>query len=229
MVYILSIESATSVCSVALHGDGKLLKLSEVDQENSHAKQLMLLTEDLFLQVGLKPKDLSAVAVSSGPGSYTGLRIGVSVAKGLAFAFNLPLIGVDTLEALALQGLPYCGDNDYVIPMLDARRMEVYTSVFGASGNIIESSHPLEIDLNPFLKYLETGQVFFIGDGLVKLKKILDHKNSVFLSNLNSSDSVGQLAFKKYQDKSFENIAYFEPNYLKEFRVLTSKKNPFLL
>ena len=229
MALILSIESATSICSVALHNEGVLLKLSEYNQENSHARQLMILIEDLFLQVGLKPGDLSAVAVSSGPGSYTGLRIGVSVAKGIAFAYDLPIIAVDTLTGLAFQAFPFCRENDFVIPLLDARRMEVYTSVFGAEGKIFEPSHPLEIDLNPFLKYLEMGKVFFLGDGLEKLKSILEHKNSVFLPNLNSAVSIGPLAFKKFLDKSFEDIAYFEPNYLKEFRVLASKKNPLLI
>jgi tRNA threonylcarbamoyladenosine biosynthesis protein TsaB len=229
MALILSIESATSICSVALHREGVLLKLSEYDQENSHARQLMILIEDLFLQVGLKPGDLSAVAVSSGPGSYTGLRIGVSVAKGIAFAYDLPLIAVNTLTGLAFQAFPLCRDNNFVIPLLDARRMEVYTSVFGSDGKVFEPSHPLEIDGNPFLKYLETGKVYFLGDGLEKLKSILEHKNSVFLPNLNSAVSIGPLAFKKFLDKSFEDIAYFEPNYLKEFRVLASKKNPLLI
>jgi len=229
MALILSIESATSICSVALHKEGKLLMLSEVDQENAHARQLMLLIEDLFLQAGVKTLDLAAVAVSSGPGSYTGLRIGVSVAKGLAFALDLPLIAVDTLTALAYPAFGLCGENDFVIPLLDARRMEVYTSVFGATGKMIEPSHPLEMDGNLFLKYLEKGKVFFLGDGLEKLKGVLDHVNAVYLSNLNSADSVGLLAYQKFLDKSFEDIAYFEPNYLKEFRVLASKKNPLLI
>lgn len=229
MALILSIESATSICSVALHREGKLLILSEVDQENVHARQLMLLIEDLFLQAGVKTSDLAAVSVSSGPGSYTGLRIGVSVAKGLAFAHDLPLIAVDTLTALAFQAFGLCGQNDFVIPLLDARRMEVYTSVFGALGKMIEPSHPIEMEVNSFLNYLEEGNVFFLGDGLEKLKGILDHKNAVFLSNLNSADSVGQLAYQKFLKKSFEDIAYFEPNYLKEFRVLASKKNPLLI
>ena len=206
-----------------------MLMLSEVDQENAHARQLMLLIEDLFLQAGVKTSDLAAVAVSSGPGSYTGLRIGVSVAKGLAFAHDLPLIAVDTLSALAYPAFGLCGENDFVIPLLDARRMEVYTSVFGATGKMIEPSHPLEIDVNPFFKYLEGGKVFFLGDGLEKLKGVLVHANAVYLSNLNSADSVGQLAYQKYLDKAFEDIAYFEPNYLKEFRVLASKKNPLLI
>jgi len=136
---------------------------------------------------------------------------------------------VDTLRALASQAFGLCGENDFVIPLLDARRMEVYTSVFGAAGKMIESSHPLEIDVNPFFKYLETGKVFFLGDGLEKLKGVFGHANAVYLSNLNSADSVGQLAYQKYLDKAFEDIAYFEPNYLKEFRVLASKKNPLLI
>jgi tRNA threonylcarbamoyladenosine biosynthesis protein TsaB len=229
MALILSIESSTSICSVALHRDGELMKLSEHDQENAHAKQLMLLIEKMFLQVGLKPYELAAVAVSSGPGSYTGLRIGVSVAKGLAFGHDLPLISVDTLTALAFQVISSCGDNDFVIPLLDARRMEVYTSVFGQGGKIIEVSHPLEVVENPFLKYLEKGKVYFLGDGLEKLKGVLVHQNSVYLPNLNSADSVGKLAYKKFHNNNFEDIAYFEPNYLKEFRVLASKKNPLFI
>jgi tRNA threonylcarbamoyladenosine biosynthesis protein TsaB len=229
MALILSIESATSICSVALHRDGEMLLLSEYDQENAHARQLMLLIEGIFKELGMKPADLAAVAVSSGPGSYTGLRIGVSVAKGLAFAFGLPFIAVDTLEGLASQAFFLCGKNDFVIPLLDARRMEVYTSVFDGAGKLIEPSHPLEIIENPFLNYHEIGKVYFLGDGLAKLTDILSHENAVFLPNLNSASSIGSLAFKKYLHKSFEDIAYFEPNYLKEFRVLTSKKNPLLL
>lgn len=228
MALILSIESATSVCSVALHRDGELLLISERDQENAHAKQLMLSIEDVFLRLGLKPDEIDAVAVSSGPGSYTGLRIGVSVAKGLAFAHDLHMIAVDSLTGLATQALPLCTQNDFVVPLMDARRMEVYTSVIEAGGKVIEPSHPLEIDRNPFLKYLEAGKVFFLGDGLEKLKDILDHKNSVYLPNLNSAVSIGTIAYKKFLDNSFEEIAYFEPNYLKEFRVLASKKNPLL-
>lgn len=229
MSLILSIETATSICSVALHREGKLLKQAEQNQENAHARLLLPMIEDLFLQLELKPSDLAAVAVSSGPGSYTGLRIGVSVAKGLAFANDLPFIAIDTLAALASQALPQCGNENFVIPLLDARRMEVYTGVFGVGGRLIEPSHPLEISVNPFLKYLDKGQVFFLGDGLEKLKGILDHSNSVFLPNLNSSFAIGPLAYRKFIDRSFEDIAYSEPNYLKEFRVLTSKKNPLLI
>jgi tRNA threonylcarbamoyladenosine biosynthesis protein TsaB len=229
MALILSIETATTICSVALHREGKLVRFSELDQENVHAKHLMLSVEGIFNESGLKPSDLAAVAISSGPGSYTGLRIGVSVAKGLAFAFNIPLIAVDTLEALAYQASPLCDSNDIIIPFLDARRMEVYTAVYNGNVENLESLHALEVEENPFRNYLENGRVFFLGDGLKKLKPFLDHKNAVFLSNLNSAVSVGILAFQKFSKGCFEDIAYFEPNYLKEFRVLASKKNPLLI
>jgi tRNA threonylcarbamoyladenosine biosynthesis protein TsaB len=229
MPLILSIESATSVCSVALHEGGKLLGLMELHQENAHAKKLMLLIESLFRKLGLNSKDLAAVAVSSGPGSFTGLRIGVSVAKGLAYAHNIPLIGVDTLLALAHQLIPVCSDGDHVIPMMDARRMEVYAAIMSFRGEIIESPHPLIVEENLFLDYLNKGKVYFIGDGVEKLREILVHPNAVFPNVLNSSKSMGELAFEKFQNNMFEDIAYFEPNYLKEFRVIASKKNPLMI
>lgn len=229
MVLILSIESATTVCSVALHQNGEILGLMEINQENVHAKKLMLLIESLFAKLGLNTKNLNAVAVSSGPGSYTGLRIGVSIAKGLAFAHDIPLIGIDTLNALAQQVIPFCGSGDVIIPMLDARRMEIYMSIVSSSGEIIEASQPLIVEENPFLKYLNNGKVYFIGDGVGKLRAILDHQNAFFPNVLNSSKSMGGLAFGKYKKKEFEDLAYFEPNYLKEFRVIASKKNPLII
>lgn len=229
MPLILSIESATSVCSVALHQNGKLLGLMELHQENIHAKKLMLLIESLFQKLGINSKDLAAVAVSSGPGSYTGLRIGASIAKGIAYGNDLPLIGVDTLLALAHQLISVCSEGDIIIPMMDARRMEVYTSIVSSSGEIIKSSHPLIVDDNPFLGYLSNVKVYFIGDGVDKLREILTHPNAVFPNVLNSSKSMGELAYEKFQKNEFEDIAYFEPNYLKEFRVIASKKNPLII
>ncbi|WP_373497385.1 tRNA (adenosine(37)-N6)-threonylcarbamoyltransferase complex dimerization subunit type 1 TsaB [Aquiflexum sp.] len=229
MALILSIESATSVCSVALHQNGNFLGLMELNQENVHAKKLLLLIESLFKNLGINTKDLDAVAVSSGPGSYTGLRIGVSVAKGLVYAHDIPLIGVDTLLALAHQIIPVSSDGDVIIPLIDARRMEVYTSIVSYRGEIIESPHPLILNDNPFLEYLNNGKVYFIGDGVEKLKEILDHQNAVFPNVLNSSKSMGTLAFEKFQKNEFEDLAYFEPNYLKEFRVIASKKNPLII
>lgn len=229
MALILSIESATSVCSVALHQNGEFLGLMEINQENVHAKKLVLLIESLVQNLGFMTKDLDAVAVSSGPGSYTGLRIGVSIAKGLSYALDIPLIGVDTLTTLAHQVIPLCGDGDVIIPMLDARRMEIYMSIVSSNGEIIEASQPLIVENNPFLKYLNNGKVYFIGDGVGKLRSILDHENALFPNVLNSSKSMGGLAFVKFQKKEFEDLAYFEPNYLKEFRVIASKKNPLVI
>lgn len=229
MALILSIETSTTVCSVALHREGQLLCIFELHEENAHAGKLMLLIEDLFKRSGFGPKDLQAVAVSAGPGSYTGLRIGVSLAKGFSYAQNIPLIGVDALEALAVRALPFCSPKDVVIPMLDARRMEIYTSVISGDGSVIEPSHPLVVEDNPFENYLSKGKVFFLGDGLPKLKHVLGHSQAVFLSIFNSAISVGELAFEKFKKGQFEDVAYFEPNYLKDFRVIPSKKNPLLL
>lgn len=229
MALILSIESSTTVCSVAIHENGELLGIMELHQDNVHSQKLMLLVRDLMERVGLMPGELQAVAVSSGPGSYTGLRIGVSIAKGLAFAHQIPLIGVDTLEAMAQQVTPFVREADLIIPMMDARRMEVYTAVFDASLRKLEPVEPRVIESNPFLEYLIERRIFFLGDGVKKLKEILTHPQSVFLEKFNSAASVGELAFKKFEEKKFEDLAYFEPNYLKEFRVIASKKNPFLV
>ncbi|MFD2200598.1 tRNA (adenosine(37)-N6)-threonylcarbamoyltransferase complex dimerization subunit type 1 TsaB [Shivajiella indica] len=229
MALILSIESSTTACSVAIHEKGGLLGIMELHQDNVHGQKLLLLVKDLMERIGLKSSDLQAVAVSSGPGSYTGLRIGVSIAKGLAFAHHIPLIGVDTLAALAYQVRPFIQDNDLIIPMMDARRMEVYMAVYDAMFKEIEPVQPRVIESNPFLDYLKERRVFYIGDGVNKMKEVLSHPNSVFLEKLNSSLTVGELAYKKFEQKLFEDIAYFEPNYLKEFRVIASKKNPFLV
>lgn len=225
MSLILSIETATSICSVSLHQEGRLLALYELDQENAHGKKLLLLIDDLFRYTNLNSSDLSAIAVSSGPGSYTGLRIGISIAKGLAYAHNVPLISVDSLHAMAHSLIGIAGKNDTVIPMLDARRMEVYTSVFSSTGELIKGPYPLIIEDNPFVEYLNSGRVFFLGDGVGKLRKILEHENAVFLNLLNSSRSVGEIGYRKYLLNDFVDTAYFEPNYLKDFKVIASKKN----
>ncbi|WP_040481075.1 tRNA (adenosine(37)-N6)-threonylcarbamoyltransferase complex dimerization subunit type 1 TsaB [Mariniradius saccharolyticus] len=225
-VTILSIETASQICSVALHRDGVLLGHSELNIENAHGAKLLRLIEGLFSELSMNIAQIQAVAVSAGPGSYTGLRIGVSTAKGICFAQDIPLIGVDTLEAMACQVTNSVDPVSYIIPMLDARRKEVYTAVFGSDGGVLKPSHALIVDTNPFLDLLESGKVYFVGDGVEKLKTVLGHANSVFMEGRNSAIGVGVLAYKKYLDGKFEDLAYFEPNYLKEFRVIASKKNP---
>jgi tRNA threonylcarbamoyladenosine biosynthesis protein TsaB len=225
MSLILSIETATSVCSVSLHQKGRLLALHELDQENAHGKKLLLLIDDLFKYTNLNSSDLSAIAVSSGPGSYTGLRIGVSIAKGLAYAHNLRIISVDSLHAMAHLFIDIAGKNDTIIPMIDARRMEVYTSIFSSTGELINGPYPLIIEDNPFMEYLKKGKVFFVGDGVGKLREVLEHENAVFPNLLSSSRAVGEIAYRKYLINEFVDTAYFEPNYLKDFKVIASKKN----
>lgn len=228
MALILSIETATKVCSVAVHQKGILLGINEIHLDNVHSQKIMGLISSLLEQLGVESQKLDAIAVSSGPGSYTGLRIGVSVAKGLAYALDIPLIGVPTLEALASQVIPFCEKSDHIIPMIDARRMEVYAIVSDYNGSVLEKAAPVVLESNPYINYLEKSLVYFLGDGAEKAKEVLSHQNARFLSNLNSSKSLGNIAYQKFLESEFEDLAYFEPNYLKEFRVLTSKKNPFL-
>lgn len=228
MSLILSIETATSVCSVALHSYGELIQLEEINQANSHGRLIMEMIDKVVLNSGYKREDLQAVAVSNGPGSYTGLRIGVSTAKGIAFGLGVPLISIDTLQALAKQISSECQIGDLIIPMIDARRMEVYTSVFDHELNVIHPLSPVVVNDNVFLNYLEKGKVVFLGDGVDKVKKILEHSNAVFLDFQNSASTIGELANEKFVKKQFEDLAYFEPNYLKEFQVIKSMKNPLL-
>ena len=196
----------------------------ELFQENVHGQKLMPLIEALLSQVGVEVDELDAVAVSKGPGSYTGLRIGVSTAKGLAFAQDIPIIGVDTLDALALRVKPFVTPADFVVPMIDARRMEVYCKVLDGGMEELSALVPKLIDESSFEYYLSKGRVFFLGDSNPKVRDVIRHENAVFLSLFNSSVSVGEIASLKYKESEFEDLAYFEPNYLKEFRVVKAKK-----
>ena len=229
MSCILSIESTTSVCSVALHQSGNLLALMELQKENVHSRELMLLVAQIMERSGISVEQLDAVAVSSGPGSYTGLRIGVSIAKGLAFAQDIPLIGVDTLKALAKRAQSFVFGDSHIIPMLDARRMEVYVTVFDKNLQVVSPLTPKVIENeNPYMDLLERGPVYFVGDGVAKLENLLNHSNAMLLKLLPSAETVGFLAYDKFKEGVFEDLAYFEPNYLKDFRVISAKKNLLL-
>jgi tRNA threonylcarbamoyladenosine biosynthesis protein TsaB len=229
MSLLIAIESSTSVCSVTLCRQGAVISTIALNQPNVHAQKLVLLIEQLFEQTGLVARDLDAVAVSAGPGSYTGLRIGVSVAKGLSYALEIPLIAVDTLKALAWQALSYAGETDVVIPMMDARRMEVYAAAYGKGGKQLMATQALILDHNPFDSVIDKGKAIYIGDGVAKAKEVLAHPDAVFLNLPCCSRTVASLAYAKYEKKEFEDKVYFEPNYLKDFRILQSKKNPLLL
>jgi tRNA threonylcarbamoyladenosine biosynthesis protein TsaB len=216
MATLLCIETATTNCSVALSVDGKIISLQE-DNNNkySHAERLHNYIDAVIKKSGLKRAQLEAVAVSKGPGSYTGLRIGVSAAKGLCFALDIPLISTSTLETLANQ---VKNDDGVIIPLLDARRMEVYSAVFSKNKEQIRRTKAEVIHKDSFLKFLNEGNVYFIGDGVEKFKAICNHKNAIFIENkLPSANEMGLLANNKYKKSDIENVAYFEPYYLKDF------------
>lgn len=229
MARILSIETSTSICSVAIHEQGELLALAEIKEPGAHAEKLVLLVDEVFEKAGLNFTDLDAVAVSQGPGSYTGLRIGVSTAKGIAYAMEIPLIGINTLQAMAAS--QRVAPGDYVVAVLDARRKEVYTQTFGDSRQELSPIEAVVLEEGVFASILEKGRVYFVGDGVEKVKEEVKSTNALFIADWAisiSAKNMGVLAFEKYASKEWEDLAYFVPNYLKEFKALQSTKNPLL-
>ncbi|QCE41604.1 tRNA (adenosine(37)-N6)-threonylcarbamoyltransferase complex dimerization subunit type 1 TsaB [Psychroserpens sp. NJDZ02] len=223
MAYILNIETSTTNCSVSLSNKGETLVLKE-DYGNgySHAEKLHVYIEEVLNEANITASHLDAIAVSKGPGSYTGLRIGVSAAKGLAYALEKPLISVSTLEALAYQ---IKAESGVIIPMLDARRLEVYSAIFDASYNLVRAIEAQILDESAFKKELVSGKVYFVGDGVEKTEKLINHQNAVFIENkLPSADQMSLLSFEKYKKSDIEDVAYFEPYYLKDFVAIKSKK-----
>ena len=216
MAVILCIETATTNCSVAIAVDGKIIALQEDNNHQySHAEKLHSFIDQVLAKSGILKSSLQAIAVSKGPGSYTGLRIGVSAAKGLCFAIDVPLISIPTLEALAHQAVI---ENGLIIPMLDARRLEVYAAVFSSENDQIRETKAEVLDKNSYYDYLKINNVCFIGDGVEKLKALCKHKNAIFMEGkLPSAKQMGVLAEIKYRKNDFEDVAYFEPYYLKDF------------
>ncbi|MEJ2881997.1 tRNA (adenosine(37)-N6)-threonylcarbamoyltransferase complex dimerization subunit type 1 TsaB [Pedobacter sp. GR22-6] len=226
MATILQIETATSVCSAALSRDGHTIALKELMASNIHAGSLTLFIADVMDEAKLSYADLDAIAVSIGPGSYTGLRIGVSTAKGLCYALEKPLIAVPTLQMMAAGFIAeQPGYNGIVCAMIDARRMEVFTALFDASGDAIGETTAKIIDGQSYDDELERGLVTFIGDGATKCSTTLEHVNAVFSErNYNSAGNMSALAQQAYVNAQFEDLAYFEPFYLKDFVVTTPRK-----
>jgi len=220
LAYILNIETATTNCSVSISKDGEVLVLKEdYNNKYSHDERLHVYVDTVLEETGIKPLDLDAIAISKGPGSFTGLRIGVSAAKGLCYALDKPLISISTLEALAYQ---IKTEEGVIIPMLDARRMEVYSAVFDATYNLIGDIRAQELNTDAFTEYLEKGKTYFIGNGVEKSKELISHNNAVFVENkLPSANEMAKLSYNKFNKKEFEDVAYFEPFYLKDFISLT--------
>ncbi|WP_305952789.1 tRNA (adenosine(37)-N6)-threonylcarbamoyltransferase complex dimerization subunit type 1 TsaB [Emticicia oligotrophica] len=229
MPIILSIETSTKACSAAIHHDGKLLSVSELYNEKSSSGMLTTLIEHVVKTASLKLQDIDAIAVAKGPGSYTGLRIGVSTAKGLCFILEKPLIAINTLEAMAYQlSIINYQLSILLCPMLDARRMEVYCAVYKADTlEVVESTQAKIIDETSFADLLENRQIIFFGDGAEKCRATLGgNPNAVFLNQIAfpSAKSIGALATRAFEQQQFENVADFEPFYLKEFVGTTPKK-----
>jgi len=226
MSVILQIETATSVCSVALAVNGKTITLKEENEPNIHASRLTLFIGDVIQQAGVSFRDLDAVAVSMGPGSYTGLRIGVSTAKGLCFALDKPLIAIHTLKMMANGYLAqYPSENGYICPMIDARRMEVFTAVFDHQLSETDTTHAKIIDESSFSALLSTHQMVFIGNGAEKCRAVIQHPHASFTTgNFNSAAYMSTLAYEAFMTGQFEDVAYFEPFYLKDFVFTTPKK-----
>jgi len=221
MALLLHIETATSVCSVALSEHGKLLSLKEENKKNTHAENITLFISHVLNEAGKKNSDLDAIAVSAGPGSYTGLRIGVSTAKGFCYALDRPLIAINTLQALAfkIRISNFEFRNSLLCPMIDARRMEVFCALYDDNLNEIQSASPKIIHENSFSDLLKENKIYFFGDGAEKCKTVLSHQtNAIFIDNIfPSASSMIDIAEKKFQQKQFENLALFEPFYAKEF------------
>lgn len=228
--FILHIETATGVCSVALSTGNKLIGVSEIDEANVHASQLTLLIKELLAHHGIPLRDLAAVAVSKGPGSYTGLRIGVSTAKGLCFALELPLIGVHTLDAMAYG---FCAafdkesDTDTLFcPMIDARRMEVYSAIYNRDLQRIAEVDARIIDRDSFNHIGEGKKIVLFGSGAGKFESLFaqECKVEIHTGFKNSAAHMVEFAYQALQRQMFEDVAYFEPFYLKDF-VPTTPKN----
>jgi tRNA threonylcarbamoyladenosine biosynthesis protein TsaB len=220
MAYIISIDSATKVCSVALHQQGQLLVSQHLHIDKSHSGLLTVLIQNALQYAGIGMQELGAVAVSAGPGSYTGLRIGTSTAKGLCYALDIPLIAINTLEAMAHEAAAFVPEGALLCPMIDARRMEVYCLLANRQGQVKEPMQAKVIDATSFRRVLEQQPVYFFGDGAAKCQPLLgDHPHARFLPGIvPSAVPVGALAWQKFEAAQFEDLAYFEPVYLKEFQ-----------
>ena len=224
MPLILNIETSTTLCSVSLAENGIVIEKKEVNEGYTHAENLHVFIEEVIASAGKSIKDLDAVAVGSGPGSYTGLRIGVSAAKGLAFALKIPLISINTLQTMSVLAAKENKADVLFCPMLDARRMEVYTAIFDKEFHTIKET-AAKI-LPDEISYFNTGKpICFFGEGMPKCKELLSQvPGSSFIDNIvPSAEGISKLSYQKFVNTQFEDVAYFEPFYLKDFLIKEPK------
>lgn len=233
MANILSIETGTDICSVGLSVNGELISIRESGEGKNHAKNIAIFIEDIFRQHAINPNEIDAIAVSSGPGSYTGLRIGVSIAKGFCYANNIPLISVNSLKSLVECAIEdekmgivdfYMDSNTVLLPMIDARRMEVYTQAYDANINQLSDIEAKIINETSF-KEMQNKNIVIFGSGAQKCFDIINIPNKTIIDISPSARGLTNIANQKFKNKEFEDLAYFEPLYLKDFIGTKSKKN----
>ena len=225
MSHILNIETSTSVCSVALSSQGEIVFDRVSFEGPSHAKLAGLYVEEALAFANKHHLKPDAVAVSSGPGSYTGLRIGVSLAKGLCFGLDIPLISISTLELMASTAIRLQQEADMLYcPMIDARRMEVYAALYDNQLREVRAIRPDIVDASTYADYLQQGKVCFFGNGAAKCETVIDSPDAVFLDNIHPlASEMATLATKAFERKDFADVAYYEPFYLKDFQATTPK------
>ena len=219
MNYILNIESSTTNCSISLALDGNLVAFKESnDDKYSHSTKLHSFINEVLKKSNISVKELVAIAVSKGPGSYTGLRIGVAAAKGLCYSLDIPLISISTLHILSKQ--IQVREQGLILPVMDARRDEVYCAVYDSSYNLIKKAVPKIINQESFSELSYKSKLYFIGNGQEKCKRLIENNTNLIFSNNNtfpSAREMTQLSYQKFKDLNFNDIAYFEPDYLKDF------------
>lgn len=224
--YILQIDTATELCSVSMSFNGKTIGIIEAQEPNIHASKLTVFIDQLLKDVNITYQDLAAICVSKGPGSYTGLRIGVSTAKGLCYALDIPLLAINTLEMMYEGATKYdLGQNTLYAPMLDARRMEVYLEVYNASGKLIVPTEARIIEAHSFDDF-DADRIVLFGSGASKLSTVLANNPKVHIDSqfVHSSSYMSKIAYQKLTDGVVEDLIYFEPFYLKEFIAILPKK-----
>lgn len=226
MALILSIETATPACSVALHQQGIIKASSHLFVEQAASAKLAVMIDEVLERSQVRHNELTAIAVSAGPGSYTGLRIGAATAKGMCYALNLPLISVNTLDILVQQVAKYIPDDTLLCPMLDARRMEVYCLLTTVNRQVILPTTAKIIDAESFDSWLIKNKIIFFGSGALKCKEVIQSDKAIFVSGVHpSAEALGELAFDKIKHNQSENVFEFEPFYLKDF--LIKKRNAY--
>lgn len=227
MAIILSLESSSEVCSVCIHRDLEVLALVETDEPFSHTRRMTLMIQEGLEEASLSMKDLDGVAVSHGPGSYTGLRVAAATAKGICYALGIPLVAVDTLEALAMEAQSFI-EGELFIPMIDARRMEVYTAIYNKAGECVKPTYNLILEEGIFSSWEETGsKIVLCGTGVEKSKHFFGDERYLLRPRRLSATYMIPLAISRFQEGKVEEIVSYEPNYFKSPRVTASKKRPF--